>query len=126
VEGDEGAARADIDLGDVGANRLMLDLDQADQVLGRLRQVAEAVDHFGGQTFDLVLPLRLIEPAIERHAHRQIWHVILRDHDRGIDGDLWRNLVARRGEAHFARLGRQNRLLQHRLIQFEPDFADVA
>ena len=64
MEGDQSAACADIDLGDMGGDRLRLDLDQADQILGRLRQFAEAVDHFGGKAFDLGLSLGLVEAAV--------------------------------------------------------------
>src|SRR3546814_11720878 len=41
VEADQRAARADIDLGDVRGDRVMLDLDQPDQIRSEERRVGE-------------------------------------------------------------------------------------
>ena len=56
VEGHQRAARADVDLGDIGLDRLVLDLDQLHEVRGGGGQGAEAVDHLGRQRFDLAQP----------------------------------------------------------------------
>ena len=53
MEGDEPAARADVDLGDVGGDAVVLDLDEPGSGWRLGRQRAEAVDHLGGEGVDL-------------------------------------------------------------------------
>ncbi len=88
MEGDQRAGIADIDLGNIRLDCLVFDLDQPDQIGGRCGQIAEAVDHFGGQGLDLALVARVVETAVERHPHRQIGNIVLGDHDRRVDSDL--------------------------------------
>ncbi len=61
--------------------------------VGRLGQLAEAVDHLGGEALDLVLVLELVQAAVQAHAQVEIGDIIVGDHDRGIDGDLRREVA---------------------------------
>ena len=126
MEGHQRTLRPDIDLGDIGLDRLVLDLDQLDEIGGGSGEIAEAVDHLSRQRVDFGLVLRIVETAIKRHAHREVGDVILGDHDRRIDGDLRADAFGLGFQPQFARLGGKDRILQHRLVEFEPDLADVA
>src|SRR3546814_15767481 len=55
----------------------------------------------------------------------QVRNILLGDHDRRIDGDLRREAFARRSQARAACLGFHDRLFQHGLVKFEPDFLDM-
>src|SRR3546814_6325414 len=52
MERDERAARAEFDARDARLFRVELDLDQPDQVFGRIGELAEPVDQFGGEGFE--------------------------------------------------------------------------
>src|SRR3546814_7049956 len=62
---------------------------------------------------------------VEAHAQVQVRNILLGDHDRRIDGDLRREAFARRSQARAACLGFHDRLFQHGLVKFEPDFLDM-
>src|SRR5262245_4591924 len=93
-------------------------------MLDLLRELAKTVNQFSGKSVDVMLVLDLGETSIEREAHRQIGDIVLRNKQRGADGDLRRPTIGnRRGNA---RLQTHHCLLEHLLVQLEADFLDVA
>ncbi len=64
------------------------------QVRGFLGQRAEAVDQLGGEGLDRRPVLELAEAAVEAHAQVEVGHIGLGDHDRRVDADLRRELLA--------------------------------
>ena len=125
MERNQRAFFSDIDFGDVGGNRLTLDLDQLDQIAGRRRQRPETIDHFGGQALNLGRILGIVETAIQRHPHCEVGHVFLGDHDRRVERNLRAQRAALARQPHLAGFGREDRILKHRLVQFEADLADM-
>ena len=104
----------------------MLDLDQADEIGSGIGQGAETVDHLCRHRFDLSFILGIIQSAVERHANRQVRHIVLWDHDWRVDGDLRTDFVALCFKAHIACLCSKDRVLKHGLIELKTDFANVA
>ena len=102
---------------------VQLDLDDLNQVVGRLGQRPETVDHLGGEFLDLLVLFEVVETAVQPHAQVEIGDIIVRDQDRCIDGDLGREVALLLERA--ARLGLQDRLFQHRLIEFVADLLDM-
>ena len=124
AEGDDRALRSGIDLLDVGAPAIGLDRGDLEEIADFVRQHAEAVAHLGGEIVDLLVGLEIGEPPVQRQPHREIVDVILGDQHRHADGDLRRPAIG--GRLHHAGLEVEDRLLQHRLIELEADFLDVA
>jgi hypothetical protein len=79
----------------------------------------------GGKCLDLLLVLQLVDAAIQTHAQIEIEDIFLGNHDRRIDADLRREILRARGLGEPAGLGLHDRLFQHRLVEFEPDFLDM-
>ena len=118
------AFRADIQLRDAGLAAIELHFDDLEQILGLGRQLAEAIDELRGKGLDLLRAIQLVEAPVETHAQIEVRHVCVRDQDGRIDTDL-RRKVARLNAAEAAALGVEDRLLEHRLVEFEADFPDV-
>ncbi len=72
VERDQHAARPDIHLGDARRLGVQLDLDDLDQIVGRLGQRAEAVDHLGGEFLHFLVLFQIVEATIQPHAQVEI------------------------------------------------------
>src|SRR5690606_11863586 len=68
--------------------------------------------------------LEVGKPAVEAQPQLQIAHVRLGDENSRSQRDLRAPLLLRLGK--IAAFERGDRLLQHRLVQLEADFADVA
>ena len=116
--------RSGLDLFDIGAAAERLDRHDLQEMLDLFGQRTEAVDQFGGESFDVPFVFDFGQPPVEREPHREIGDVILRNQNRRADGDLRRPAVGdRRGDTGFQA---QNRLFQHLLIELETDFLDVA
>ncbi len=100
-------------------------LHDLQQIGHRLRQRPEAVDHFGGKGLQIGFFAQIGRAAIERHAERQIGHIVFRNQNRRIHRNRRAGRILRRPQPARLGLSRQNRIFQHRLIQFKPDFADM-
>ena len=126
LEGDEAALWPGFELGDAGGEAGELDFDDAEEVAGFGRQGAEAVDHFGGEAIDVGAALHLVEAAVEGHADVEIRHIVLGDEDGDFDGDLRAEGFGGGFDALCAGLGLEDRLFEHRLVEFEADLLDMA
>src|SRR3546814_8004972 len=71
VEADDSAAWADLKPADPRRAAIELGRDQRQQVFGGIGQGAETVDHLGGEAFDLLAALKVVEATVERHADRK-------------------------------------------------------
>ena len=123
VERHQHAFRPHIHLRHAGLFGVQLDLDDLNEVVGRIGQRAEAIDHLGGEGLDLGMLFEVVQAAVQSHAQVEVGDVIVRDQDRRIDRDLGAE-VARTLERATG-LGLQDRLLQHRLVEFVADFLDM-
>ncbi len=85
---------------------------------------AEAVDQLGGEGVDVGRALELVHPPVEAHPEVEIGDVGFGQQDRRIDADLRREGLGARLDP--ARLGLEDRLLEHRLVEFEADLLDMA
>src|SRR3546814_3415065 len=81
------AAWADLKPADPRRAAIELGRDQRQQVFGGIGQGAETVDHLGGEAFDLLAALKVVEATVERHAKVEVGHIIFRQKDRGVDRD---------------------------------------
>src|SRR3546814_15557992 len=81
MERDERAARAEFDARDARPFRVELDLDQPEQVFGRIGELAEPVDQFGGEGFETGLVIELVAAANEAPAQKQFGNVSVWDQD---------------------------------------------
>src|SRR4029079_5927079 len=120
---DYGAARADVELGDARGTAVQLHLDDLHQIGGFVGQLAEAVDHLGGEGINRRPVLEVAEPAIKTHAKIEVGNVMLWDEDRRVDADLRRELFGPRLSAGFQL---DDRVLEHRLVELETDLLDMA
>src|SRR3546814_6279290 len=93
--------------------------DQRQQVFGGIGQGAETVDHLGGEAFDLLAALKVVEATVERHAKVEVGHIIFRQKDRGVDRDLRTEGVFGRLQPCMFGARRLDRLLKHRLVKLE-------
>ena len=103
----------------------MLDFDDGEQVFHFRWQFAETVDDLGGEAVDAGAAVDLVEAAVERHAHVQVGHIMIRDQDRHFGGDLRAEGFGGWLHAGGFGAGFQDRLFQHRLVEFEADLLDV-
>ena len=88
-----------------------------------LGQWSEAIDQLGCEGVDGGAILEFAETAIQTHAQVEVRHIGFGDHDRRIDADLRRELF---GPRCAASLEVDDRVLEHRLVKFEPDLLDVS
>ena len=121
-KGHQRALGADIQFGDARGAAIDLGLDDLQQIGGLGRNRAEPVDHLGGEAVDRRTVVELAEPAVQSHPQIQIGNIGFGNEDRRLDADLRRIFLAPDMAARFLL---EDRFLEHRLVQFEPDLLDM-